>query len=238
MHQIRFDFRERCLEITGYLDTLLFIEQHGSEIVSRDRKRRREIDITTRHVLKASVFIHLYNLVESTVAACLQRVALEIESCCIGYAQLTDEWRASLLRELGKASQSLGPESRLSNLVDVCNLLFSGDPLAFKPAIAGGNLDDSLIEKLLKRHGIDLILPRGLQTQVKKHVVDEQGPLAVIKVRRNELAHGLTSFGDCGRNVSVPELRAWTAATIRYLRRIIEQFEGYIVGRGFQRTPP
>ena len=236
MKHIRSEFRVRCKEITDYLRMVRFIEQSGASIVSRDGKQHYPLDLRTRHVLKASVYLYLYNLVESTVTACFLRVAREIEHTGVGYSRLIDEWQSTLLRSIGKAGEPLNPEARLSNLRAVVDRVLSGDPISFQPILGGGNLDELRIEVLLKRTGVELVLSPDLKTRVKRHVVDDKGPLSLVKIRRNELAHGLVSFGDCGRDVTVADLRSWTCTVICYLSRLVTVFTDFVANRRFERT--
>ena len=238
MESIRTEFRERCGEIGKYLQAVRFIEEKGAEIISRDGTHRLLLDLTTRHVLKASVFLHLYNLVESTVTRCLHRVCEEIENSSVAYTDLADEWRRSWLQEIGKTNEPLNPESRWETLLSVCDHLVNGTVVNFRPSLSGGNLDDVSIERIAERHGVALILPDHIKRGVKRHVVDDNGPLELVRLRRNELAHGRASFRDCGRNVSVRDLRAWAAIVRRYLRVVISSFERYVTAVGFSRHTP
>lgn len=234
MIEIRKSFRERSREILQYLDTLRLVE--NAEFVSRSGNRRLTLDATTHHVLKASVFLHLYNLVESTVTGCLSRIAEEIRDNGVAYDDLSEEWKRSWLQERGQTAKPLSQEKRIETLLDICEHLIGRKTIDFEPSMrGGGNLDDSQIEKTAKRFGIDLNIQPSLRQSVKRHVVDDMGPLKLIRQRRNELAHGEASFGDCGRNVSVRDLRNWTAVVVRYLREVIRCFEEYLHDRRFER---
>ena len=235
MEELQNEFRERCLEIIKYLDTIHFIEEQGVEVISRNGSSRMPIDTTTKHVLKASVFLHLYNLVESTFVRCLDRVCEEIENTHVTFADLTDEWRKAWLREVARTNISLNPENRLRTLLAVCEDLSNGVLTHFRPSLSGGNLDDVKIEELSERHGIVLNFGSRVYYKVKRHVMNDHGPLKLVRLRRNELAHGQASFRDCGRNVSVRELRSWAATIIRYLREVIRCFKHYITTNEFNR---
>lgn len=235
MEQLQNEFRERCREIIKYLNTMKFIEEQGTQIISRDRVSSIPIDTTTKHVLKASVFLHLYNLVESTFVLCLYQVCEEIESRQVTFGDLTDEWRRAWLREAAQTNVSLNPENRLSKLLTVCEDLANGVLTKFRPSLPAGNLDDLRIEELSRRHGIVLNFSHPVRYKAKRHVIDNYGPLRLVRLRRNELAHGEASFGDCGRNVSVRELRGWAATVIRYLREVIGCFKDYVTNNEFNR---
>lgn len=236
MKAVRADFKQRCLEIVHYLSLVRFVDEHGTQVTSRSSAgRTMEIDLTTRHVLKASVYLHLYNLVESTMNACMARAAAEIGRSGAVYSDLTEHWQKSWLQEFGQTTQPLNPENRLKSLLRLCDKLLSGSALEFKPSLNSGNLDDLRIQDELQRHGIHIQFPRPLVTRLKRHVQDQDGPLVVIRKRRNDLAHGLTSFGECGRDVSTTELREWTFVVIAYLRHIVTYFEHFVNAHGFRR---
>jgi hypothetical protein len=234
MEAIRKSFRERCREIGRYLAFVRFVEVSGSDVVSRDRSRQFPIDQTTTHVLKASVFVHLYNLVESVVTNCLARVAQEIHDNKLTYGDINREWQACYVRELARTQDPMNQETRLRALLIVCDRLLGNLPVTVTPKRKSGSLDDAEIADLLKDHGMHLKLSRSLEIAVKRHVVDKNGPLKLVRHRRNDLAHGLASFGDCGRNVSAADLRRWAAIVFVYLREIINQFDRHIAEGGFK----
>ena len=234
MKAIKARFKERRREIRRYLDMLNFIEVTGSELLSRDREEQFSIDTTTRHVLKASVFVHLYNLIESVVKACLEQVAEEIHSNGLTYRDLSEEWQRCWVQQVAKSDELLNPEKRLNALLTMCNQLLAQETVVIKPKFSGGSLDDNRIEDLLRRHGISLSIPSKLRELIKRHVVDQNGPMKVVRLRRNELAHGLASFGDCGRDVTIRDLREWSAIVFWYLRELVTQFERHLASGEFK----
>ncbi len=238
MQEIRQEFRQRSFEVAYYLTTLRFLEDSGAELVARNGQARRAVDTTTRHVLKGSVFLHLYNLVESTVTACLARVADEIRDGSVVYERLAEEWRMHWLDHEGRAGELLSQEKRIQLLLEICEHVVGRRAIDFRPSLPGGNLDDRQIEKVARQFGVPLAVRRSVEEGVKRHVVDDEGTLGLICRRRNELAHGESSFGDCGRSVSVRDLRTWAAAVVRYLRELIRCFAEYLEARGFERSMP
>jgi hypothetical protein len=236
MQDIWDDFRGRYKELGPYLRMLQFADEPGAEITSLGRSQSLALDPSTLHVLKASVFLYLYNLVESTVTACLRRVSEEIRDSDVLYGDLVEEWQRSWLQVMGQTDQPLSPANRLTKMLEICGQVSNGAVIDFQPKGAGGNLDDRTIEKLLTRYGITMTLPKPVLTAVKSPIVNDDGLLKLIKNRRNDLAHGLGSFSDCGKDVSVPDLRKWTGVVIRFLCVVVRTFEDYLSTRGFMRT--
>jgi len=233
MLEVREDLNKRVQEIDAYLDLIEQIDR-GSSALSNRAGERYHIDVTTQQVLKASVYLHLYNLVESTVSACLREAAQAIERRGLGFGSLTSEWRRSWLRSIGQTAQAMTPENRLVKTLEACQIVSDGTPIEFEPKVPG-NLDDTRIEKLAGRHGIDLShIPQSVRQGVKQAIVNNDGVLQVVRKRRNELAHGLATFGDCGRSVTVPELVSYRSATVAYLVAVVDQFETFITADGFK----
>lgn len=237
MRTIKATFWDRCREIRQYLDLLEFVEELGTEVVSRDRAKQFSIDTTTRHVLKATVFVHLYNLIESVVRRCLERVAQEIFDNALTFGDVSKEWQRCWVQELAKTEEPLNPENRLRALMIMCHAVLAQSPVTVRPKVSGGTLDDARIDVLLRRHGIIVPIPPRLDAALNRHVLDNQGPLKIVRRRRNDLAHGLASFGDCGRDVSIRDLRNWASIVFWYLRQVIGEFERHVASGGFrQRT--
>lgn len=226
MIDVERDFRLRCREIIKHLNTLRFIEDHGAFLVSpsgasRQGEARMKIDINTRHVMKASTLLHFYNLVESTVYSCLREIGEEIVSQRVSFRDLSQPWQEAFLRDVGKIGDPLNPDRRLENLKEVCVAVSPGSVAKFSPRLSAGNLNDDSIGRIFKRHGLSLRLGSRLQMRIKRHVVDNMGVLELVRVRRNQLAHGQISFADCGRVLTVVDLRGWAASIIRYLRVVL-----------------
>lgn len=148
--------------------------------------------------------------------------------------KLTKEWQASWLKTTGRSTEALNAETRLANLLELATHIVSQNTVVFEPDLPRGNIDDRRIEKLLRRHGVALELQQTLRLQVKKPILDDLGPLGVVRLRRNELAHGLDSFEQCGRGATVTELTTWAVVVTKYLRQVIAHCELYIEKRGFK----
>jgi len=234
MAALQADFRQQVRAIYRYLRMLQFIDQGSSQLVARGAETPWPIDLTTTHILKASVYLHLYNLIEATVRSALARVAQEIEKENLTFGELTKEWQASWLKTTGRSTEALSAEARLASLLEIATHIVSQNTVAFEPDLPGGNVDDRRIENLLKRHGVTLRLHKTLLVRVKSPILNDLGPLGVVRLRRNELAHGLDSFEQCGRGASVTELTTWAVVVTKYLRQVIAHCEIYIDTRGFK----
>lgn len=233
MKEIKAEFRQRARAIVRYMRMLKVIDAGSYQLTNRAGTPGWRVDITTTHMLKAGVYLHLYNLTEATVRSCLVRTAEEIQALGLTFSDLNDDWQESWLRSVGRHSEPLNPENRLENLFDIARQVASATIVSYKPRLTSGNVDDRRIEELLMQHGIELKIDKRLYADVRRPVLDKMGPLELVRRRRNELAHGLDSFDQCGQSVTVVQLGEWAITVIKYLRAVILRCEDYMLRRGF-----
>lgn len=65
---------------------------------------------------------------------------------------------------------------------------------------------------------------------MKRHVRDDLGSLALVKNRRNGLAHGSLSFVECGGEMQYDDMESLTLAIGNYLDEVVESFVDFIAG--------
>jgi hypothetical protein len=237
VREIRRELRERMRDILAYLRALRFIERAGGTVKLQSSRDSMAIDLATVHVMKAGVFLHLYNLVESTVTTGLEHVAEQIKSTKTPFADLSDSWRWAWAASHARLDENLSPDNQLLGALKLCQAVADGDVIEIKPKLNTGNLDDRRIEELAKKFGIPLAMPVGLNTKVKRRVHNDLGCLGLVRTRRNGLAHGNDSFADTGSNYSIVDLTEWAWATYQYLKAILACFESYVAAQGYRRPP-
>jgi hypothetical protein len=233
MKVIRLELLDRTKSIVGYLRLLRFAEVSGTSIVTGTGSR---VFVTsTLHVLKAGVFVHLYNLVESTVDQVLAHVASSIEASRLPFDRLNPIWRRVWGKHAGVDLEN--GDRRMKAVLQLCEDVAKGAPARFAIPLPSGNLDDRKIEDLFKRLGIRLHLRPTVLARIKRQILNDQGFLGLIRVRRNELAHGAHSFSDVGSQYSVQDLVQWTWATNQYLRDVVTSVEAFVAKREFENAP-
>lgn len=236
MQDVRRELRGRMGDILGYLRMLQFIEHAGGTVSLHSRSMRAmAVSQDTVHVLKAGVFLHLYNLVESTVLAGLEHIAEQIKAANLVFSDLDDYWRKAWATSFAKLDEELAPDNRLLAALRMCEAVAGGVVAEIKPKIAVGNLDDRRIEELAKRYGIPLFLRPKVRAAVKYQVLNDLGFLGLVRERRNDLAHGRGSFADIGRNYSTGDLIRWSWATYQYLKEVLLSFDSYASAKSFRR---
>jgi hypothetical protein len=230
MPELRTIFEERLAEIDAYLNLLDAIQ---ARIATGARWVGTEVRVTEQQqrILHSSVYLQLYNLVESTITRCIDAIG---EAAAQGEnwqpSDLSERLRRQWVRALTRIEAGLNENNALERTMQVFEWLASRRPVS-KFAIlkgAGGNWDDREIEDFAQKLGVTLSIDASIQTEVRRHRRNDKGALALVRSLRNDLAHGRISFEECGAPDTVSDLRIlrdWTAA---YLREIVEHFQSFI----------
>lgn len=178
--------------------------------------------VTVKTCIKANIVLMLYNVVESTLTKCLERIHEKISKNELKYCDLRKELKKILAiyygQSIKKSSNVDGAVEYVLQLADFINenvcFNISYRDLAQKYPMYSGNLDSREIINVLKKYGI---------------VYEERcTELKTIKDARNKLAHGEDSFEEIGRNLSIPQLEQMTNRTFRYLEKMINEIKNYL----------
>ena len=221
-------FNDRVTEVEMYLYLLEAIDKQikdGTPKIGDDR-----ISATQQRILYSAVYLQLYNLVEVTITKCIKAVH---DAATDGDrwkpADLSDGLLEEWVRLEAGTDIPLNKENRRQRTVALCKHLLKSLPVTWQPdAHQGGNWDDSEIERISARLGCKLQISPEAKEAVKRPIRDEMGLLALIRDRRNRLAHGNISFADCGINVTIEDLVDAKKCTVLYLQEVIAAFEDHI----------
>lgn len=191
------NFEEKSRAIAKYLNMLASIETQRTKL--KGNKQDAESNFL---VMKATVFLLIYNLVESSVKSGFQEVYDDLTAKAISFNGSSDEIKDIWLKQrIGKVpSTSANQDTYLAFVRDIANIVSeeSALDLSARYLTVSGNLDAQKIRKLCKDHGFS----------PKIHYrAFGGGELGTVKTKRNNLAHGHLSFDECGREYTVSDLR-------------------------------
>lgn len=88
-----------------------------------------------------------------------------------------------------------------------------------------GNLDAKRIKALCDKHKIRYVAS------------DDDGCLRTVKEKRQNLAHGDESFGDCARDISLTDLEHIKDEVLRFINDILTGMKDYYDNKQFLRNP-
>jgi DNA-binding protein YbaB len=211
------DFTERSKEVSKYFIFLKNLEQ-GTIKLSMDGKgnssKIKVIDPELLKTLKASGFLLLYNLVEATMKNVIESIFDELKSKGISYDEITPKLKKVVLKNLKKKNSDEVFSSILEISVDIITAGFN------KKDLFSGNLDGKKIRETAKEYGF---------SHLTDHAKTNGGSdLLTIRVNRNDLAHGVKSFAEIGRDKTADDLLEIKNKVIRYLKQILKNIEAYL----------
>ncbi|OLT58596.1 MAE_28990/MAE_18760 family HEPN-like nuclease [Moorena bouillonii] len=216
------DFNERSKEVSKYFIVLKNMEQ-GTIKLSMEGKsgkpKIKQIDPELLKTMKASGFLLLYNLVESTMRNAIEAIFDELQSQGISFDEIKPQLKKIVLKNLKKRN----PDKVILNLtaisIDIINAGFD------KEDLFSGNIDGKLIKKTAKEYGF------SCTTDYAKTRHGED--LETVKENRNDLAHGIKSFAEVGREQSADDLLKIQKKVVKYLRQILQNIETYLANQEY-----
>lgn len=219
------DFEKRVREIDVYFRHLEAIEEKEgrlSVVTARGRILKNN-DPELVKVLKANLFLLLYNLVESSVRQSLNEVFDAITSEQMSYSEASDHVKKIWINEGHRKFANKSAEQIFNSLASLAQ---DRVEIEFRDGIiAGGNIDGRKVRNFSEVYGFSCAVHRNANDGVK---------LYEVKKHRNDLAHGLVSFSECGRNYTVSDLRQTKHEVVMYLRGILRNISRYLDGKKFR----
>jgi len=206
------DFQTRSKEIEGYFQFVLRLAkqevalQASAGTPSYSSHEHEELLKT----FKATCYLLLYNLVESTMRNAIEAIFDELEARRASYDDCREELKREILKNFKKRDMEKLIPKLLSLARDVVHETFE------RSETFSGNLDARTIRLTAKRFGFPE--PAGNNFWM----------LQTVKDARNDLAHGVKSFADVGRNASPSDLELARAQTVAILTETLQNIDTYL----------
>ena len=129
-----------------------------------------------------------------------------------------DKIRPELKKIILQNFKSKNPDKVLQEIVDISlDIITAGFD---KEKLFSGNIDAKLIRETANKYGF------SAKTEYVK--TSDGSDLLVVKTNRNDLAHGIKSFAEVGKDKSADELIEIKNKVVEYLRQILENIETYL----------
>jgi len=226
-------FDARCIEIKHYMDFIkciepekTFIDLSEADVIECGQEdevdgqvvtSRISIGNETKKILKANVYLLLYNLVESTVRNTLQAIYDHLETKGISFHDVRDELQLEVLKNLKRYIQNKDVVNFNQQITDISKDIVY---MTFNPSDRfNGNVDARLVREKVEKMGFSVVAEAFARDGVD---------LLSIKSQRNSLAHGELSFCDCGKDLVASDLDDMFERTRAYLAALIQCSESYI----------
>ncbi|MGL6338366.1 MAG: MAE_28990/MAE_18760 family HEPN-like nuclease [Waterburya sp.] len=201
------DFDERSQEVSKYF---LFLKNLEQGLI------RLNIDSDLEKTLKATGFLLLYNLIESTMRNAIETIFDDFQNKNVSFDDVRDEIRKIIIQNFKNNKSTDNILQSIQNIsLDIISVSFD------KEKLFSGNLDARKIKQTAEAYGF------SYKTNTRKS--QDGNDLLKIKTNRNDLAHGFKSFEEVGRDATAEELLQIKKRVIYYLKAILQNIEIYIL---------
>lgn len=230
MSELQERLADRDEELEVYVQFLKALDGKATLNVSHGRgERRRHVDERVTKILKANFFLLLYNLVEASVREALRLFYEAVRSDGCTVKDVTEELRhlwidAAVDRVRPRTANQDSYRNVARQLVQDTVRDVQAN-LVVEDRRFGGNLDADQIRRMCQEHGVPIRADRRAKGGEK---------LRLVKSRRNDLAHGVLSFSECGRDYTLAQLLEVRHETVLYVRGVLRSVEHHATRKGFR----
>ncbi|AQS50529.1 hypothetical protein PAEH1_01355 [Paenalcaligenes hominis] len=233
MNYVKDVFERRVKDIETYFELVEKIEVAlgaGNARLKTDNSYY-QIKAEQQKMIYASVYLHLYNLIESTITTLIEAVERHAQTGINGQlALLTKKMQALYVKSVIEADSTASEEKRLEKALSLFEQALNLKPFEIKiPPGGGGNWDLMRIEEMSRKIGVPLKTPRDLKDRLARPYRNDQGAFFYIKSIRNQLAHGSLSFVECGEALVARDLNVLIEDVKAYLKFLIDSYERFLV---------
>lgn len=218
MNVVTTDFRKRASEVRRYFRFVIAAANDAVEIAVRKDTgaallvgERDELLKT----LKASCYLVLYNLVESTMRNVVEAIFDEFRAQGVRYDDCRDEVKRLVLSNF----RARNTDSLLAKLLDIARHVVT-ETFESKETFAG-NLDARTIRETAARFGFTA--PSKKTGWV----------MQTVKDNRNDLAHGNKSFSEVGKDTTSDRLEEARKQTVVILVLTIRNVTNYLTEKRY-----
>lgn len=223
---------ERTAEIFAYLRFLNQAVRTGAALVNSSDPIPKQLSKDLTHTLKANTYLLLYNIVEATMTQAIADIHRTIDAKLPELDHLHPALFLHVLRRFRSGTYELANAPAVPGAQLLVRMWLDDYAKQIKAGgsnpLFSGNVDSRKIIEIGEKY--------GFATESDHHLRERS--LQTTKVKRNELAHGSTSFRDCGQALSVPTLVSEAVALIRCLRRVVLAIEDYLVSQRYLKPLP
>jgi len=212
MNSVMLDFQTRSKEVEGYFRFVLRLAKQEVALQANEgtagySNHEHEELLKT---FKATCYLLLYNLVESTMRNAIEAIFDELQAKRACYDDCREELKKEILKNFKRRDMDKLLPRLLSLARDVVHETFE------RSETFAGNLDAKTIKLTAKRFGF--AEPMGNKFWM----------LQTIKDVRNDLAHGVKSFAEVGRDASPSDLELARTQTVTILTETLQNIDTYL----------
>ena len=225
------DFNERVGEVERYFQFLENLDEKDACLYfpGRENDRTEQISQDIHRILKANVFLILYNLVESCIRQGILRMYEIMRDEGLVYKDLREEirlmWIKYPFRQIDPCSATM--ETYQKKTLEIVKTVVDEEVirLGLKAFMKSGNLDADRIRQICWEHGIPHDIHPGLHGGIE---------LGVVKEQRNALAHGRLTFSEVGQNKTLNDIKEVKCQVVEYVECVLNNMKDYVERKAYK----
>lgn len=231
-------------------DVLTYLDERREEFASHfaiarmldsrvdEQTSGSDLRVEVRHIntIKSGLLVHLYNIVEAVTTRTLETVGRTVVT------KRPALWTESVLKEWVRAAIWSGEErigdGAFNRLAGVSRTLVSGlAPEKFTVKGEPGSWDDKAIKRVAERLGCRLVFPPDVsRAAFERTYRNETTAMQFLADRRNDIAHGSTTFEEGARNMTLDNLEELAGRVLPFLKVVTESYQRYLDSEAYLRT--
>lgn len=230
MSEVKLYLAERKGELQVHLDLLDLLDKRSKDPTNSDENFK--VDVRQILIMKSSILVHLYNIVEATFTRTLTELQDSVgahhpkvyidgifELWIAGNVQINNEFNIKNVRD---------------NVRDVGKALIGDiDYPTLKIKKTDGNWDEKRIQRLSDKLGVELIFQDEFKQRLRSHYFNDLTRLQYIRQRRNDLAHGLITFEEGADGKTLSELVDLSDIAIGFMEIVVDAYDNYMIDEKF-----
>lgn len=216
------EFETRVKEVDLYFKFLNELINDNAQLYfsTRTRNKKRNVDPELLKVLKANGFLLLYNLIEASAKKSIEKIFEKVSAENLQYKDFRDEVKVRWIDHNYKNFQQKGSKEIFRAIEKIASDTITITFDARK--VISGNVDARKIREFAAAYGFS----------DRTHYQAKNGNrLLFVKTNRNDLAHGVVSFAECGRQHTFEDLDKTRKEVVVYMRGILKNVDEYITKR-------
>lgn len=214
------DLKTKEKEIEEYLELVQYLS--GSKTLKNNEGKEKIINTQLIKTLKGTVYLLLYNLIESTMRDSIVAIHDKISENETPFEQLREKLQRKIL--FRAKNDNINIDNLFTKIKNNISLEIHAATLN-KKQLFSGNINRDEIQKIADVYGFDYATNYE-NTGHGKH-------LDKVKTNRNNLAHGNKTFSQVGENNSIEELKQLSKEIISYIYEIHDNIVDYVDNKNY-----
>lgn len=178
------------------------------------------------HILSSSLYLMLYNQIESTAFACVEAIYDAIDENNVSFNHLVDSFKRKILNDCKESYHSGRSLLQGLNGGDIAAALARASLRLDR--VFSGNVDARKLKEVLGFYNLTLTNPNDENVGAE---------LLGIKDARNTLAHGSSSFERYGSSLALGDLDRALNSVREYMSHVIDLTGSYLEGERYLVSP-